>query len=70
MKKRQHEAMLMAFDAFSDRIAKRYAETRDCLAAGRYEEAQILLADLAKSHAKTSMSLRGMLIRQGLLEDK
>jgi hypothetical protein len=70
MNQRQHDAMLRTFTAFAARIAKRYDQVGDCLRAGRYEEAQILLADLAKSHAKTSMSLRGVLIRNGLLEDK
>jgi hypothetical protein len=69
MNPRKQAVMLTAFDAFSSRVAKRYSEVRDCLAAGRFEEAQILLAALAASHAKTSMSLRGMLIREGLLEE-
>lgn len=61
---RNKPAMLVAFDKFSDRMAKRYAEVRDCLNANRFEEAHILLADIAKSHAKTSLSLRNLLVRE------
>jgi hypothetical protein len=69
MDKRKHEAMLKAFDAFSNRITERYAEARAYLAAGKYVEAQSVLAGLAQSHAKTSMSLRGVLVKEGLLEE-
>jgi hypothetical protein len=62
--------MIQAFDAFSDRMAQRYDEVRDCLAAERYEEAHILLASIAQSHAKTSLSLRNTLIKDGRLTDK
>jgi hypothetical protein len=69
MDKRKHQAMLRAFDAFSIRITERYAEARAFLAAGKYVEAQSVLASLAQSHARTSMSLRGVLVREGLLEE-
>jgi hypothetical protein len=62
--------MLRGFDKFSDRMAQRYSEVRDCLAAGRYEEAHVLLASIAVSHAKTSLSLRSMLIKAGKMEDR
>lgn len=62
-------AMLKAFDAFSARISDRYAEARVCLERGEYAEAQAILAALTTSHAKTSLSLRGVLIRDGMLED-
>lgn len=61
--------MMVAFDAFSDRMARRYLEVRDCLVAGRYEEAQTLLAAIAVSHAKTSLSLRNVMVQEGMLED-
>lgn len=67
---RRKSAMLRGFDQFSDRMARRYSEVRDCLAAGRYEEAHMLLASIAVSHAKTSLSLRNVLIKQGKLEDR
>lgn len=66
----RHGDMLTGFDAFSNRMAKRYAEVRDCLAAHRYEEAHVLLAAIAQSHAKTSLSLRNTLIKDGRLSDK
>jgi hypothetical protein len=62
--------MLVGFDVFSHRMMRRYAEVRDCLAAGRLEEAQTLLASIATSHAKTSLSLRNALIKDGKLDDK
>jgi hypothetical protein len=62
------EAMLDGFDKFSIRIRKRYDEVRDCLAAGRFEEAHELLASIALTHARTSMSLRNLLVKDGLLK--
>jgi hypothetical protein len=62
-------AMLRAFDAFSARIAERYAEARACMEREDYAGAQAILASLTTSHAKTSLSLRGVLIRDGILED-
>lgn len=62
--------MMQGFDKFSARMAKRYGEVRDCLNAGRYEEAQALLAEIAISHAKTSLSLRNVLVKDGLVKDK
>lgn len=61
--------MLRGFDRFTARIAERYDEARACLDADKYEEAQAILASLTTSHAKTSLSLRSLLIREGLLED-
>ena len=66
----KHKSMLTGFDAFTDRIMKRYDEVRDCLKAERYEEAHILLATIAQSHAKTSLSLRNLLVKDGRLSDK
>lgn len=62
-------AMMKGFDKFAARMSKRYDEVRDCLVAGRYEEAQSLLADIATSHARTSLSLRNVLVRNGELEE-
>ena len=67
MNKRKEKAMLVAFDAFTARIAERYAEARQAMVEGDYVKAQVILARLGMSHAKTSMSLRGVLIREGLL---
>ena len=61
--------MMAGFDKFSDRMAKRYGEVRDCLEAGRYEEAQMLLSDIALSHARTSLSLRNVLVKNGVLKE-
>ena len=69
MNKRKHDAMLRAFDAFAGRIADRYADARKALEDGDYVKAQEILAKLGISHARTSMSLRGVLIREGLLTE-
>jgi hypothetical protein len=66
---KRHRAMMSGFDKFAARMAKRYDEVRDCLNAGRYEEAQALLADIATSHARTSLSLRNVLIKDGKLTE-
>lgn len=68
MKIKNKTAMMRGFDAFAERIAKRYAEVRDCLEANRYEEAHALLSDIAQSHARTSLSLRNVLVKNGVLE--
>lgn len=67
---KQKRAMLAGFDQFAERMARRYAEVRDCLNAGRYEEAQTLLSDIAVSHARTSLSLRNVLVKNGVMEDR
>lgn len=69
MNARKHEAMLKAFDAFANRIAERYAEARQYLADGEFEKAQEILAALTTSHAKTSLSLRGVLVREGVIKE-
>lgn len=63
--------MMEGFDKFSHRMAQRYSEVRDCLSAERYEEAYSLLTDIATSHARTSLSLRNMLVKDGkFMEDR
>ena len=62
--------MLMNFRRFQQRISARYDEVYDCLNANRYEEAQLLLADIARSHARTSLSLRNVLVRDGLIKEE
>lgn len=62
--------MLAAYDKFVARINQRYAEARKCLEEDRYEDAQTILADLALSHAKTSLSLRNVLVKDGKIKEK
>lgn len=61
--------MLKAFDAFAERIAGHYAEARRCLDEGKYEEAHAILARLTTSHARTSLSLRNVLVRDGVMKE-
>lgn len=70
MKLKQQREMMAAFDKFSARITIRYGHVRDCLTANRFEEAQILLSDIAASHARTSLSLRNLLVKHGAMEDR
>ena len=62
--------MLVAYDAFVARINLRYEEARKCLDDGDYEGAQTILANLALSHAKTSLSLRNVLVKDGKIKEK
>lgn len=68
----KQQEMLRDFDAFIESVVKRYAEARECLENGEYRKAQEILARLSTSHARTSLSLRNVLVRDGLLpeEDK
>jgi hypothetical protein len=65
----KEKAMLEAFDAFTHRITLRYAEARACLVKGDYVQAQQIMARLSTSHARTSLSLRNVLIKDGLLPE-
>jgi hypothetical protein len=69
MNARKKNAMMKAFEAFCNRIDQRYREVYLALEQDDYARAQELLAGLAQSHAKTSLSLRNFLIRSGELED-
>lgn len=69
MRVKNKTAMMRGFDKFAERMAKRYDEVRDCLQANRYEEAQSLLSEIATSHARTSLSLRNVLIKNGVMEE-
>lgn len=61
--------MLAAFEQFAARIAGEYEKALDALARDDYVGAHRILAELAQSHAKTSLSLRNQLVRDGLLEE-
>lgn len=70
MNTRRKAEMLEAFTRFSDRIAARYQEAYDALETDDYAKAQAILEQLALSHAKTSVSLRRMLIKHNLLPEE
>lgn len=65
MKKR---AMLERFDLFATRISQRYAEARVALERGDYVKAHDILTQLTMSHARTALSLRNQLVKDGLME--
>lgn len=67
MNPHKHAQMIGGFEKFTDRIYIRYHQVRDCLKANRYEEAQLLLDELTVSHARTALSLKSMLIKNGAL---
>lgn len=68
MNPRKKAQMLAAFDAFAARIAGQYELAAAALAEDNYVEAHRILSELAQSHAKTSLSLRNQLVKDGLLE--
>lgn len=57
--------ILPAFDRFTGQIMEQYALARAHLEAGRWEAAQLVLANLATTHARTSLSLRNVLVKRG-----
>ena len=61
--------MLAAFRKFQERIASEYVQAFAALEREDYVRAQQILSALTQSHAKTSLSLRNRLIRDGLLEE-
>lgn len=65
----KHDKMMRAFTAFQKRIATRYQEAHDALERGEYQQAYDILAALAVSHARTSMSLRSFMIRNKLMPE-
>jgi hypothetical protein len=63
--------MLKGYDDFVNRMTEGYAQARACLERGDYVGAQRILAQMGISHARTSLSLRNVLIKDGLMkEDK
>lgn len=69
MDARKKALMLKGFEAFMARIEARYHDAYVALELEDYVGAQQILAQLAQSHARTSMSLRGVLVREGLLTE-
>jgi hypothetical protein len=69
---RHKAALLVRFDRFVENMTKCYAEVRACLERDDYVGAQRILAQMGVRHAKTSLSLRNVLIKNGDLnpEDK
>jgi len=61
--------MLKAFREFADRIADRYDEAATCLDQDDYTGAMDILTQLSTSHAKTTLSLRNLLVREGIIGD-
>lgn len=69
MNKLEKDKMLRAFRGFASRISTKYDEAADALERGDYLGAHRILSQLTQSHAKTSLSLRNKLVREGLLRD-
>lgn len=61
--------MLEAFAKFASRISNQYDNALAALERDDYVEAHRILSALAISHAKTSLSLRNQLVREGLLKE-
>lgn len=66
-----NEDILEAFDRMTQQVSDAYAMARQALANNDLVLAQDILARIGRVHARSSVSLRGVLIRRGLLtEDK
>lgn len=63
------EPMLKAYDQFVARMDECYAQARACLDRDDYVGAQRILAQMGIKHARTSLSLRNVLIKDGLLKE-
>jgi hypothetical protein len=61
--------MLRQFQMFSSRISTQYDRVYTLLDEGNYIEADRILAALAQSHAKTSVSLHNLCIKEGLIPE-
>lgn len=64
-----HEAMLAAFAKHRKRVDDSLGEVQGYLTRGQYVYAQMKLANIVVSMAKTSLSLRNMLIKDGYIEE-
>ena len=60
--------MLPAFDKFVAQINEAYECARERLELGDMEGCQTILARISMTHAKTSLSMRSVLIRRGLIK--
>lgn len=62
-------AMLRGFDRFVSGVNAAYAQARAALERDDYIDAQRILAGIAVRHAKASLSLRNVLVKNGKLEE-
>lgn len=61
--------MLAAFQQFAARISGEYDKALAALEQDDYVEAHRILSELTMSHAKTSLSLRNRLVKDGLMKE-
>ena len=64
-----NEDLIEAYDKMTKQVMDAYAAAREALVANDLVTAQSILARIAQSHAKSSVSLRSILIRRGLLQE-
>lgn len=60
--------ILAAFDRFKQQIDDAYVVVRDQLEQFDFEGAQKTLSKITQTHARTSLSLRNVLIKRGLIK--
>lgn len=60
--------ILTAFDRFKQQIDDAYTLVRQQLEQGQFDNAQKTLAKITQTHARTSLSLRNVLIKRGLIQ--
>lgn len=62
------DPIVAAFDRFKDQVDEAYDQVRAALVNNDYEGAQSILAALGQLHARTSVSMRNYLIKNGKLK--
>jgi hypothetical protein len=67
---KRQAAMIRRYQLFVARMTETYAEVGARLEREDYVGAHQLLAEMGVSHAKTAMSLRNVLVQDGLMEDE
>lgn len=63
-----NEDILAAFDRMTQQVSDAYGAVRNALEADDLVSAQALLARIGRVHAKSSVSLRNVLVKRGLLD--
>lgn len=62
-----NDQLVEAFDKFKIQIDDAYTVARAQLMEGDWPGAQRTLATIAQTHARTSLSLRNVLVKRGLI---
>lgn len=64
------EALVGAFDKFTDQMEAHYKTVRSLMAEGRYQEAHQAMANTAIINARAALSMRNTLIKHNLIKEE